>query len=123
MTRVDITSEARYKFGRKRIRAVVEKTVSQQGVRGEVEVSVAVVGERKMTELHRKYMGEEGPTDVLSWPLEGGTCPDGVRYLGDVAVCYPVAVAQAREAGRPVDEEICNLVEHGCRHLLGLHHE
>lgn len=120
---VDIVGESRYKFDRGRIRQTVERVLAEHGVEGEAEVGVMIVGERKMAELHKKYQDLEGPTDVLSFPLEGTNYPDNVTRLGDVVVCYPVAVAQAREGNKMVDDEIAGLVEHGCLHLLGIHHE
>jgi probable rRNA maturation factor len=120
---VEIFGESRYKFDRKKIRETVEKTLTSHGVSGEAEVCVMIVGERKMTTLHKKYMKEDGPTDVLSFPLEGVNYPDDVLRLGDVVVCYPVAVKQAGEENMMVDDKISFLVEHGCLHLLGIHHE
>lgn len=120
---VDISSESRYKFDRKLVRATVEKVLTDHGVTGQAEVSVVVVGERKMSDLNQKYLGTPMATDVLSWPLDGAVYPDETLRLGDIAVCYPVAIRQARAGNRRVDEEIAALIEHGCRHLLGLHHK
>lgn len=120
---MDIFCDSRYKVDRKKIRDVVAKTLADHGVVSQAEVSVVVVGERKMRELHKKYMETDEPTDVLSFPLEGASFPDEILRLGDVVVCYPVAVVQARENNRMVDEEVNFLVEHGCLHLLGIHHE
>jgi len=128
--RVTIDSGARYKVDRAGIRQVVERTVRDQGVVSEAEVNVSMVGERKMKELHEKYMETYEATDVLSFPLEDShdgsgfvPYPDKILRLGDIVVCYPVAVRQAGENNRMVDEEIAFLVEHGCLHLLGVHHE
>lgn len=120
---VDIFCDSRYKVDRQKIRDVVAKTLADHGVVSQAEVSVAVTGVRKMRELHKKYMETDEPTDVLSFPLEGASFPDEVLRLGDVVVCYPIAVNQARENNRMVDEEVNFLVEHGCLHLLGIHHE
>ncbi len=120
---VDILGGTRYKIDRKKIRETVEKTLKSHGVADMAEVSVVVVGERKMSQLHLKYLQAEGPTDVMSWPLEGVNYPDDVLRLGDVVVCYPVAVKLAAEENMMVDEKIASLVEHGCLHLLGIHHE
>ncbi len=122
MIAVSITSESRYKFDRKMVREVVNTTLMAHGVTGDVEVGVGMVGERKMKLLHKKYMETEETTDVLSFPI-GDRYPDGRLIMGDIVVCYPVAVKQAMENNRRVDEEIAFLVEHSCLHLLGIHHE
>ena len=52
---VPIFVESRYKISRKKIRSLVENLLNMHGVAGKVEVSVAIVGDRKMRELSRKY--------------------------------------------------------------------
>lgn len=123
MITTEIISESSYKINRKRIRQVVEKTLTEHGVNRNAEVCVVIAGERKMRALHKQYLETDEATDVLSFPLEGVNYPDEVLRLGDIVVCYPVAVRQAGENNRMVDDEVNFLVEHGCLHLLGIHHE
>jgi probable rRNA maturation factor len=123
MVRIDISSRYEDQINKAQIPQVIEKTLAEHGINSDVEVSLVVVGERKMRELHKKYMVTDETTDVLSFPLEGTVGPDGVLRLGDIVVCYPVAISQASENKRLVDEEIDFLVEHACLHLLGIHHE
>jgi len=124
--KVAITADSRYKFDRKQIREAVRKLLKKKGLSGKVMVSVAVGGERKMKVLKKKYLGEEGITDVLSFcQLEGEEMPDGegVLFLGDVIVCYPQAKRQAVSFKKLLDDEIESLVLHGVLHLLGIHHD
>lgn len=83
------------------------------------ELSVSFVTAEEMAKLHRTYLAEEGPTDVLSFPL-GDVGDDGVRVLGDVVIAPSVAVAN-----RPEDpaSELRLLLVHGILHLLGHDHE
>ena len=97
--------------------------------------------ETTIAELNVRFLGGEGPTDVLSFPLDeelppGGRQPDqGGRgpgspsdpgeppaLLGDVIVCPTVAGRQALERGIPSDDEIALLVVHGVLHLLDYDH-
>src|SRR5688572_20202214 len=55
---------------------------------GPVELSVSFVSTAEMTELHLKYAGEPGPTDVLSFTM------DEEGLLGDVVICPEVAQKQ-----------------------------
>jgi probable rRNA maturation factor len=131
MIKVEIYSEAGYKFDRKKIRQEIGRIVLEKGIRSDVEVCVSVVGEVKMKSLHKKYMETEEATDVLSFPLEEGhrnktnfvSVPDGILRLGDIVICYPVATVQAEAGDKTVDEEMTFLAGHGCLHLLGVHHE
>jgi probable rRNA maturation factor len=97
------------------------------------ELSVLLVDEAAMTELHEKWMDEPGPTDVLSFPMDelrpghmsGGTDEDGETdpgLLGDVVLCPAVAERQAREAGHSTEDELELLCAHGILHLLGYDH-
>ena len=119
----DIYSETGYKIDRKRIRQGISDLLSGMGIYTDVELSVVFAGERKMRELHKKHLGSDEVTDVISFPLEEGVFPDGVLRLGDIVICYPVAVKQAADKNIMVDDEIQFLAEHWCRHLLGIHHE
>jgi len=123
MNTIDIFCESRYQINRFAIRATLDKCLLENNVTSDVEMSVSIVGERKMKDLHQKYMQTAESTDVLSFPLEGTEYPDNILRLGDIVICYPVAVRQARENNRMVDDEIDFLVDHGCKHLLGIHHE
>jgi probable rRNA maturation factor len=117
MLLVDIISN-KFVFDKKRVKQILELMVKE-----DAEISLSVVEEAKMKQLHKKYMETAEVTDVLSFPTEDNNFFDGIRHLGDIVICHPVAVKQARENGRPVQEEIEFLAEHGMKHLLGIHHD
>ncbi len=131
MVKLEIYSRPGYTFDREMVRREIEKMIMEQGRSGDMEVCLVVVGRRKMKQLHQQYMETAEVTDVLSFPLSEQTegikfvpVPDGVIHLGDIVICYPVAVAQAKTGkNRTVDEEMAFLAGHGCLHLLGVHHE
>ncbi|HET9724084.1 MAG TPA: rRNA maturation RNase YbeY [Actinomycetota bacterium] len=85
----------------------------------DAELSVSFVTEDEIADLHQRYMDEEGPTDVLSFPLDE-VDEDGVRVLGDVVVCPAVA---ARNNPADPGAEMRLLLVHGILHLLGHDHE
>jgi probable rRNA maturation factor len=86
---------------------------------GGAELSVSLVGEEEIADLNRRYVGEEGPTDVLSFPLDE-TDEAGVRILGDVVIAP--SVAERNNPGDPA-AEVRLLLVHGILHLLGHDHE
>jgi probable rRNA maturation factor len=118
-------------------RAVLE----DRRVRGEVEVSLLFVDEPSIAALNEQFLGREGPTDVLAFPIEdeplpGGRSPDSggsgpgadaeeepLMLLGDVVICPAVAARNAAEHEVGVDDELALLVVHGLLHLLGMDHE
>ncbi|MFH1833328.1 MAG: rRNA maturation RNase YbeY [Candidatus Levyibacteriota bacterium] len=118
--------ESRYQVNRKRITTAVKTLLKEQGVVGPAEVSVAIVGNRKMRSLNKKYKGKDMATNVLSFSLnegEAGVLPTDTLRLGDVVVSYPKVIQEAALEEVLVDEKIDELVQHGLLHLLGIHHE
>mgnify|MGYP001565566692 CR=1 FL=1 len=122
---VPIYIESRYKVNRKRIKQVVADTVQKHGIVTPAEVSVAIVGNRKMRSLNKKYRNIDKPTNVLSFSQSEGESvprsPDKL-YLGDVVISYPYVIEEAVVEKMLVDDKIAELVEHGVKHLLGQHH-
>ncbi|OGH17111.1 MAG: rRNA maturation RNase YbeY [Candidatus Levybacteria bacterium RIFCSPHIGHO2_02_FULL_37_10] len=118
--------ESRYKVNRKRINSSVLSLLKEQGVKGPSEISVAVVGDRKMRELNKKYKDQDKTTNVLSFSLSEGDSailPTDILRLGDVVISYPQIIKEASEEEVMVDDKIEELVNHGVLHLLGIHHE
>lgn len=118
--------ESRYKVNRKRIKSALYQVCDENKVQSKIEVSVAIVGDRKMKVLNKKYRDKEGTTNILSFPLsegESSKLPNDVTRLGDIVISYPVVIKEAARDEVLVDEKIEELVRHGMLHLLGLHHE
>lgn len=80
-------------------------------------VSLAVVDAQTMTRLHEQYLGEPGPTDVLTFELEHDAA--GRVTEGEIVVCLAVAVEQAALRGHPVGHELLLYAIHGLLHLSG----
>jgi len=95
---------------------LAEATLVAEGA-VDAELSVSFVEPDEMADLHRRYMDEEGPTDVLSFPMDERI--DGRRILGDVVICPQFA----RGNNPDLDAEIRLLLVHGILHLLGYDHE
>ena len=106
---------------------LAEFALSSLRIHPQAELSILLVDPDTMSAYHEKYMGEPGPTDVLSFPMDElrpGTEeePTPAGLLGDIVVCPQVAIAQAQEAGHSALEELQLLTCHGLLHLLGFDH-
>lgn len=91
----------------------------------DAELGVLITDDETVRGLNRQYAGKDKATDVLSFSLREGeefASPDGVLRLGEVIISYPTAERQAREASRPLNEEVAHLLVHGILHLLGYDH-
>jgi probable rRNA maturation factor len=98
--------------------AADEPEVSDRLLATAPELTVRIAGDRTLRRLNREFLGEDRPTDVLSFPSGDG----GSGYLGDLAVSWPAVVRQAGEHGHPDEVELALLVVHGLLHLLGWDH-
>ena len=101
--------------------------LDQLRIHPQAELSVLLVDEDTMSSYHEKYMGEPGPTDVLSFPMDelrppGEEDEPPLGLLGDIVLCPAVTDRQAREHGRSSTAEAEYLLVHGILHLLGYDH-
>jgi rRNA maturation RNase YbeY len=99
-----------------RLRRVLGGAAEALRVRG--EVSLVLAGDRLLHRLNRDFRGKDRPTDVLSFPGDGGEAG-----LGDVVVSVETAERNARGLGRTLLQELDVLALHGFLHVLGYDHE
>lgn len=130
MITINILADAKFPFDRNALRQALTEVLAKNKLVKDVEINVLVVGKRKMSQFHQQYLNLPGPTDVLSFPLNDPSdsrsfvsSPDGILRLGDIVICYSVAVEEALEKQIKVDDQIKFLSEHGLMHLMGFHHE
>jgi probable rRNA maturation factor len=128
MIKVSVSKQSNYPVGAAVIKKRLSTFLEKQGIVSPAEVSVAIVGESKMTEIGNKYLKDKKLHNVLSFtPSESkGNFvypPDGTIHLGEIVICYPLAVREAGEENVLTIERVCELAEHGALHLLGIHHQ
>jgi probable rRNA maturation factor len=90
----------------------------------EAELSVLLCDDQTITGLNARWLGQEKPTNVLSFPappLRGATPAERVP-LGDVAIAYETLAREADEQSKSVSDHLSHLVVHGFLHLLGYDH-
>lgn len=124
---VELTNESGVEVAESQLQDVVLFGMSQMKVHPDAELAIVLVDEAAMEQLHLQWMGEPGPTDVLSFPMDelrpgrdGETSAEGI--LGDIVLCPTVAASQAEAAGHSVMAELSMLTIHGLLHLLGYDH-
>jgi|Deesub1362A_J573_1020465.scaffolds.fasta_scaffold00871_10 probable rRNA maturation factor len=88
-----------------------------------VELSILLVGDRKMLRLNHQYRGIKRSTDVLSFDADIPVRVDGIKVLGDIVINISRVDEQARLQGIGFYDELDRLLVHGILHLLGYDHE
>jgi len=104
----------------------VQFVLEDQSIQTPLEVSIAIVGDRKMRALNKQYRNLDKTANILSFPLSEGEqtkLPSDIMRLGDIIISYPMVIKEASEQELLVDDRVEELVQHGMLHLLGLHHE
>ena len=87
------------------------------------EINIIFVSNRKITELNRRFLGRNRPTDVLSFPLtQVRTGPGCGWVVGEIYISREQARLQAKAAGIRLHTELLQLVRHGLLHLAGFSH-
>ncbi|MGB9375988.1 MAG: rRNA maturation RNase YbeY [Mycobacteriales bacterium] len=128
---VEVANESGVQVDEAELAALAGHVLVAMGVNPMAELSVLLVDQSYMEQLHVRWMGEPGPTDVLAFPMdeldfargpgtEASEAP--VSLLGDVVLCPEVAQRQASVAGHSTQQELHLLCTHGVLHLLGYDH-
>ncbi|MCU1491586.1 MAG: putative rRNA maturation factor YbeY [Acidimicrobiaceae bacterium] len=123
---------------------LAQAVLTAEGITGDAELSVLYVDALAITSMNERFLGHEGPTDVLSFPiddasdasraddqpgaappgeLQGGDEGNAPLLLGDVVICPQVAFSNAPEHAGTYDDELALLLVHGILHVLGRDHE
>ena len=124
---IEVNDESGEGIDAERVAALARFVLDRLRVHPQAELSVLAVDVATRSSLHQQWMDEEGPTDVLSFPMDElrpGTDDEDPEpgLLGDVVLCPAVAAQQAAAAGHPTAQELDLLTTHGILHLLGYDH-
>ena len=124
---IEVNNETDIEVDAESLAAQARFTLDRLRIHPQAELSIMLLDEVAMAELHVRWMGEPGPTDVLSFEMDELRQPQDDEepepgMLGDVVICPAVADRQAVAAGHGRDDEMALLLTHGILHLLGYDH-
>lgn len=128
MIKVTITKQGNYPVKSLEIKKKLAKFFADNGIVSDANVSVAIVGEKKMMELGNRFLKDKKLHNVLSFVPEEEKkpfiYPPGAPInLGEIVVCYPLAVKESVVENVLIEERVYELIEHGGLHLMGIHHK
>ncbi len=122
----EVLNETEYQIDEAEFAALADFVLTQMHVSTGAELNILFIDEEPMAALHMRWLDLEGPTDVMSFPMDelrpGSEDEPSEGVLGDICICPQVAQRQAGEAGHSVAEEMLMLATHGMLHLMGYDH-
>jgi len=111
------------------VRSVLKKFLAKNGIVSDALVNVAIVTKPKMLKLAFDYLDEKDKPahNVLAFTAnetrQNFVYPPEFIFLGEIVVCYPVGIEEAKKEGSTLDTKFEELITHGALHLLGIHHK
>ena len=123
MNDYSITNEYGYKEDYSFLDSVIERTLKHEKVKN-ATFSIVFVDEEKIQYLNKNYRGIDKITDVISFAFEDNEriVYNNVRFLGEIYICIPRMIQQAKEYEHSEVRELAFLTVHGLLHLLGYDH-
>ena len=122
MIHFEINQRIGEKIARSWADKIIKNVLTRVGVNN-AEISIAFVNDCEIKKLNKQYRGKNKVTDVLSFIYQIPDTKYKIPLNGEIIICYPQAVRQAKEGGHSVEEEIKLLLVHGLLHLCGYDHE
>ena len=123
---IEVLNETEHDIDIQRILTLGKHLYQGLHIHPESELAIVFVDNEAMSYLHQEWMDLEGPTDVMSFPMDellpGTLEAPAEGLLGDIVISPEVASEHANSGGHSVADEIALLVTHGLLHLLGHDH-
>src|SRR3989344_5843488 len=110
MIRVNVVKQLNYPVNAVKIKKSLAAFFVRRGIVSAAEVSVAIVGEKRMLEIGKKYLKDGKVHNVLSFTPDEAReefvyPPDGRLHLGEIVICYQKVVAEAKKEGKLIEEK------------------
>ena len=123
---VEVANETEWSIDPKQFSDLGAFVLDQMRVSPGADLTITFVDPQTIADLHERWMGLIGPTDVMSFPMDelapGTDDQPATGVLGDIVLCPPVAARQGADAGHSTLDELCLLTTHGILHCLGFDH-
>ncbi|PIR02364.1 MAG: hypothetical protein CO144_00955 [Candidatus Nealsonbacteria bacterium CG_4_9_14_3_um_filter_35_11] len=132
---VEINNLTRISINKAFLKKVAQKVLEGEGIKSEVELSIALIGEGRIRKLNKKYRQKNQATDVLAFQAQGlgeiVICPQQIRKNAKKFTPLEVAGLKTRQrGGKPLkgfnlsfQKELGRVLIHGILHLLRYDHE
>ena len=115
---IEINNLTSYAIDKKFLRKISEKIFKKEHIKSRLEkkdLSVALVGQKRIKELNKRYRKKDRPTDVLAFKDN--------ENLGEIIICLAEVRKNAKKFSSSFKKELARVLIHGVLHLLGYDHE
>ncbi len=127
MVKINVSKQSNYPISGVAVRKFLQDFFKDNGIVSDAECHVSFVSEAKMKEIGKKYYRKDNRIhNVFSFvesEVSGWKHLKNTMYLGEIVVCFPVVLKEAKTEGKLIEEKVLELVGHSALHLLGIHHE
>lgn len=135
MIHINVVKKSNYPISSIKIKKYLQNFFKDKGIVSDAEATVSFVGEAKMLSLAKKYYKQSLASkagkdtklhNVFSFvesEVKDFKYPNNTIQLGEIIVCFPVAVKEAKQENKLIEEKVLELVGHSALHLLGIHHK
>ncbi|EKE05072.1 MAG: hypothetical protein ACD_19C00426G0094 [uncultured bacterium] len=127
MVKINVSKQSNYPVSGVKVRKFLQSFFKDNGIVSDAECHVSFVGEAKMKTLGKKYYKKDLKIHNVFSFVESETAgwkhPDNIMHLGEIVVCFPIVLKEAKMEGKLIEEKVLELVGHSAFHLLGIHHK
>lgn len=133
---IEISNLTRSSFNQKSFQEIAKKILKRERIKGKVEISLVLVGEKRIQGLNKHFRGINKPTNVLAFPEKDFFQKKGVNKaprfvlppanllkLGEIVICPAVIIKEAKQKKQSFQKELLLVFVHGLLHLLGYRHQ
>lgn len=126
MVKINISKQSNYPISGVAVRKFLQEFFKNNGIVSDSECHVSFVNETKMKEIGKKYYRKDARVhNVFSFvesEVSNFKHSSNLLQLGEIVVCFPVVVEEAKKENKLIEEKVLELVGHSALHLLGIHH-
>ena len=98
-----------------RLKLSAKTVLEGEGIK-DAKISLALVDDKMVADINKRFLDHDGPTDVITFPMSN---PKAKKLEGELVLGVNVAQREAEERGHDVHTELCLYVIHGVLHLCG----
>ena len=110
---VEVNNLTNIRVDEKLLRGVAKKVLTREN-KEKLELSIGLVGQKRIHDLNKKYRKKDRPTDVLSFQYDN---------YGEVVICLQEVKKNAKKYHSSFQRELTKVLSHGILHILGHHHD